>query len=164
MKKQYPGHAKRVMFGVWTFLRQFMYTKFIIVTDDDVDVRDWKEVIWALTTRVDPRARHADRREHADRLSRLRVARSPASARRWASTRPTSGRGKPTAIGAADRDERRGQGARRRDVEAARAVAEHAGERIGRARSVVGSAGAGLAGRSPRRPCATDRFEGIGGE
>ena len=53
MKKQYPGHAKRVMFGVWSFLRQFMYTKFIIVCDDDVDVRDWKEVIWALTTRVD---------------------------------------------------------------------------------------------------------------
>jgi 4-hydroxy-3-polyprenylbenzoate decarboxylase len=54
MKKQYPGHAKRVMFGVWSFLRQFMYTKFIIVTDDDVDVRDWKEVVWAMTTRVDP--------------------------------------------------------------------------------------------------------------
>jgi 4-hydroxy-3-polyprenylbenzoate decarboxylase len=54
MKKQYPGHAKRVMFGVWSYLRQFMYTKFIIVCDDDVNVRDWKEVIWALTTRVDP--------------------------------------------------------------------------------------------------------------
>ena len=54
MKKQYPGHAKRVMFGVWSFLRQFMYTKFILVTDEDVNVRDWKEVIWALTTRVDP--------------------------------------------------------------------------------------------------------------
>ncbi len=54
MKKQYPGHAKRVMFGVWSFLRQFMYTKFIVVTDDDIDVRDWKEVIWAITTRVDP--------------------------------------------------------------------------------------------------------------
>ena len=54
MRKQYPGHAKRVMFGIWSFLRQFMYTKFIIVVDDDVDVRDWKEVIWALTTRVDP--------------------------------------------------------------------------------------------------------------
>jgi 4-hydroxy-3-polyprenylbenzoate decarboxylase len=53
MKKQYPGHAKRVMFGIWSYLRQFMYTKFIIVCDDDVDVRDWKEVIWALTTRVD---------------------------------------------------------------------------------------------------------------
>jgi 4-hydroxy-3-polyprenylbenzoate decarboxylase len=55
IKKQYPGHAKRVMFGVWSFLRQFMYTKFIIVTDDDIDVRQWKEVVWALTTRVDPR-------------------------------------------------------------------------------------------------------------
>ncbi len=55
MKKQYPGHAKRVMFGIWSFLRQFMYTKFIIVTDDDINVRDWKEVMWALTTRVDPR-------------------------------------------------------------------------------------------------------------
>jgi 4-hydroxy-3-polyprenylbenzoate decarboxylase len=54
MKKQYAGHAKRVMFGVWSFLRQFMYTKFIIVTDDDIDIRDWKEVIWAMTTRVDP--------------------------------------------------------------------------------------------------------------
>jgi len=54
MKKQYAGHSKRVMFGIWSFLRQFMYTKFIIVTDDDVDIRDWKEVIWAITTRVDP--------------------------------------------------------------------------------------------------------------
>ena len=54
MKKQYPGHAKRVMFGIWSFLRQFMYTKFIVVTDDDVNVREWKEVIWALATRVDP--------------------------------------------------------------------------------------------------------------
>jgi 4-hydroxy-3-polyprenylbenzoate decarboxylase len=54
MKKQYPGHAKRVMMGVWSFLRQFMYTKFVIVVDDDVDVRDWKDVIWAITTRMDP--------------------------------------------------------------------------------------------------------------
>ncbi|PZN76105.1 MAG: 4-hydroxy-3-polyprenylbenzoate decarboxylase, partial [Candidatus Methylumidiphilus alinenensis] len=54
MKKQYPGHAKRVMFGVWSYLRQFMYTKFVIVTDDDVNVRDWKDVIWAITTRMDP--------------------------------------------------------------------------------------------------------------
>ena len=53
IKKQYPGHAKRVMFGIWSFLRQFMYTKFIIVVDDDVNIRDWKEVIWALTTRMD---------------------------------------------------------------------------------------------------------------
>ena len=54
IKKAYPGHAKRVMFGVWSFLRQFMYTKFIIVVDEDVNIRDWKEVIWAITTRVDP--------------------------------------------------------------------------------------------------------------
>ncbi|KKM69638.1 hypothetical protein LCGC14_1448820, partial [marine sediment metagenome] len=54
MKKQYPGHAKRVMMGVWSFLRQFMYTKFVIVVDEDVDVRDWKDVIWAITTRMDP--------------------------------------------------------------------------------------------------------------
>jgi 4-hydroxy-3-polyprenylbenzoate decarboxylase len=53
IKKQYPGHAKRVMFGIWSFLRQFMYTKTIIVVDDDVNIRDWKEVIWAMTTRVD---------------------------------------------------------------------------------------------------------------
>jgi 4-hydroxy-3-polyprenylbenzoate decarboxylase len=54
IKKAYPGHAKRVMFGLWSFLRQFMYTKFIIVTDDDVNIRDWKEVVWAITTRMDP--------------------------------------------------------------------------------------------------------------
>lgn len=54
MKKQYPGHAKRVMMGVWSFLRQFMYTKFVIVVDDDVDVRSWQDVIWAMTTRMDP--------------------------------------------------------------------------------------------------------------
>ncbi len=54
MRKQYPGHAKRVMLGVWSFLRQFMYTKFVIVTDEDVNVRDWKDVIWAMTTRMDP--------------------------------------------------------------------------------------------------------------
>lgn len=54
IKKQYPGHAKRVMMGVWSFLRQFMYTKFVIVTDDDINARDWKDVIWAMTTRMDP--------------------------------------------------------------------------------------------------------------
>ena len=54
MKKQYPGHAKRVMMGVWSFLRQFMYTKFVIVVDDDINTRDWKDVIWAMTTRMDP--------------------------------------------------------------------------------------------------------------
>ncbi len=54
MRKQYAGHAKRVMFGIWSVLRQFMYTKFIIVVDEDIDIRDWKEVIWAITTRMDP--------------------------------------------------------------------------------------------------------------
>ena len=54
IKKQYPGHAKRIMMGVWSFLRQFMYTKFVIITDDDIDVRAWKDVIWAMTTRMDP--------------------------------------------------------------------------------------------------------------
>jgi len=54
MKKQYPGHAKRVMMGTWSFLRQFMYTKFVVVVDDDVNPRDWKDVIWAMTTRMDP--------------------------------------------------------------------------------------------------------------
>ena len=54
IRKQYPGHAKRVMMGVWSFLRQFMYTKFVIVVDEDVDTRSWQDVIWAISTRVDP--------------------------------------------------------------------------------------------------------------
>ncbi len=54
IKKRYPGHARRIMFGVWSYLRQFTYTKFVIVTDDDVNVRDWKDVIWAMSTRMDP--------------------------------------------------------------------------------------------------------------
>jgi 4-hydroxy-3-polyprenylbenzoate decarboxylase len=54
IKKRYPGHARRIMFAVWSYLRQFTYTKFVIVTDDDINVRDWKEVIWAISTRVDP--------------------------------------------------------------------------------------------------------------
>ena len=54
MKKQYPGHAKRVMMGVWSFLRQFMYTKFVVVVDEDVNIRQWEDVIWAITTRMDP--------------------------------------------------------------------------------------------------------------
>lgn len=54
IKKAYPGHAKRLMFGLWSFLRQFMYTKFIVVVDEDVNIRDWKEVVWAITTRMDP--------------------------------------------------------------------------------------------------------------
>lgn len=54
IKKQYAGHAKRVMMGVWSFLRQFMYTKFVIVCDDDINARNWQDVIWAITTRMDP--------------------------------------------------------------------------------------------------------------
>ncbi|OUD15760.1 4-hydroxy-3-polyprenylbenzoate decarboxylase [Thioflexithrix psekupsensis] len=54
IKKRYPGHAKRIMLGIWSFLRQFMYTKFVIITDDDIDIRNWQDVIWAMTTRMDP--------------------------------------------------------------------------------------------------------------
>jgi 4-hydroxy-3-polyprenylbenzoate decarboxylase len=54
IRKQYLGHARRVMMGIWSYLRQFTYTKFVIVTDDDIDVRDWSQVIWAIATRVDP--------------------------------------------------------------------------------------------------------------
>lgn len=54
IRKQYPGHAKRIMLGIWSFLRQFMYTKFVIVTDDNIDIRNWQDVIWAMTTRMDP--------------------------------------------------------------------------------------------------------------
>jgi len=54
IRKQFPGHARRIMFGVWSFLRQFMYTKFVVVVDADIDVRSWPDVIWALSTRVDP--------------------------------------------------------------------------------------------------------------
>ncbi len=54
IRKQYPGHAKRVMFGIWSILRQFMYTKFLVIVDDDINTRDWKEVVWAMTTRMDP--------------------------------------------------------------------------------------------------------------
>ncbi len=54
IRKQYPGHAKRVMLGLWSFLRQFMYTKFVIVVDEDINIRHWPDVIWAITTRMDP--------------------------------------------------------------------------------------------------------------
>lgn len=54
MKKAYPGHAKRIMMGAWSFLRQFMYTKFLVIVDDDIDARDWKDVMWAVSTRMDP--------------------------------------------------------------------------------------------------------------
>ena len=54
IKKQYPGHAKRIMMGIWSFLRQFMYTKFVVVVDDDINTRQWEDVMWAITTRMDP--------------------------------------------------------------------------------------------------------------
>ncbi|HYZ39537.1 MAG TPA: UbiD family decarboxylase domain-containing protein, partial [Stellaceae bacterium] len=54
IRKAYPGHAKRVMMAIWSFLRQFIYTKFVIVVDDDIDARNWKEVMWAISTRMDP--------------------------------------------------------------------------------------------------------------
>jgi 4-hydroxy-3-polyprenylbenzoate decarboxylase len=54
IKKSYPGHARRIMMGVWSFLRQFVYTKFVIVVDDDINARDWKDVMWAISTRMDP--------------------------------------------------------------------------------------------------------------
>jgi len=54
IKKQYRGHAQRVMLGIWSYLRQFTYTKFVIVTDDDIDIRSWDEVVWAMSTRMDP--------------------------------------------------------------------------------------------------------------
>ena len=114
--RQYPGHAKRVMFGIWSFLRQFMYTKFIIVTDDDVDVRDWKEVIWALTTRVDP-ARDTHVVEHtpidyldfASPVAGLGCKMGIDATNKWPGE--TDAR-----LGHADRDGRRGEAARRRAV------------------------------------------------
>ncbi|MBV8939732.1 MAG: UbiD family decarboxylase, partial [Alphaproteobacteria bacterium] len=54
IRKAYPGHARRVMMGIWSYLRQFLYTKWIIVVDDDINVRDWKDVMWAVSTRMDP--------------------------------------------------------------------------------------------------------------
>ena len=54
MKKSYAGHAKRIMMGIWSYLRQFMYTKFVIIVDDDINCRDWKDVMWAVSTRMDP--------------------------------------------------------------------------------------------------------------
>ena len=95
IRKQYPGHAKRVMFGVWSFLRQFMYTKFIVVTDEDVDIRSWPDVIWAITTRMDP-VRDTVLVDSTP-IDSLDFA-SPVAgwAARSASTRPTSGAARPT--------------------------------------------------------------------
>ncbi len=74
MKKAYPGHAKRVMMAVWSYLRQFMYTKWVIVVDDDIDARDWKDVMWAVSTRIGPGPRRHHHRAHPDRLSGFRLA------------------------------------------------------------------------------------------
>ena len=112
MKKQYPGHAKRVMFGVWSYLRQFMYTKFIVVCDDDVDVRDWKEVIWALTTRVDPARDTTLVREHADRLPGFRQPGfGPGLEDGHRRDRQVAG-GDRAPLGPADRHGRRGEASR----------------------------------------------------
>ena len=90
MKKAYPGHAKRVMMAVWSYLRQFMYTKWVIVVDDDIDARDWKDVMWAVSTRMDP-ARDITRRSRTRRSTISTSPRpNPAWARRSASTPPTS--------------------------------------------------------------------------
>ena len=74
IKKAYPGHAKRVMLGVWSYLRQFMYTKFVIVADDDINARDWKDVVWAISTRVDPARDMTIPRKYPNRLSRFCLA------------------------------------------------------------------------------------------
>ena len=73
IRKQYPGHAKRVMMGMWSFLRQFIYTKFVIVVDEDIDIRNWEEVIWAISTRMDPGPGHRTDRKHPHRLPRFRL-------------------------------------------------------------------------------------------
>ena len=101
MKKAYAGHAKRVMMGVWSYLRQFMYTKWVIVVDDDIDARDWKDVMWAISTRMDPARDITVDREHARSTTWTSPRPRAAWAPRSASTPPTSGRRRPSANGAA---------------------------------------------------------------
>ena len=100
IKKAYPGHARRVMMGVWSHLRQFMYTKFIVVVEEEVDVRDWKEVVWAMTTRMDP-ARDTMLIEHTpiDYLDFASPVSGLGSKMGW--TPPTNGPAKPSVNGAA---------------------------------------------------------------
>ncbi len=116
LKKQYPGHAKRVMFGVWSFLRQFMYTKMIVVTDDDVNIRDWKDVIWAITTRVDP-ARDTLLVEHTP-IDYLDFASPVAGTRQQDGDRRDQqmARRIDADLGQTDRDGSGGEGAHRRAV------------------------------------------------
>jgi 3-polyprenyl-4-hydroxybenzoate decarboxylase len=100
MRKEYPGHAKRVMLGIWSFLRQFMYTKFIIVTDEDVDVRNWEDVIWAMTTRMDPRRDSSLSTIHP--LITWTLHRPlPDWAQKWAWMQPTNGKVRPIESGVA---------------------------------------------------------------
>ena len=97
MKKAYAGHAKRVMMGVWSYLRQFMYTKWVIVVDDDIDARNWKDVMWAVSTRMDP-ARDItvientpiDYLDFASPVSRPRLQDRPRRHRQVAPARPTA--------------------------------------------------------------------------
>jgi 4-hydroxy-3-polyprenylbenzoate decarboxylase len=90
MKKAYPGHAKRVMMGVWSYLRQFMYTKWVIVVDDDIDARDWKDVMWAISTAHGPGARH----HRSSRTRRSTISTSP---------RPRSGLGSKIGLDATNK-------------------------------------------------------------
>ena len=146
------------MFGVWSFLRQFMYTKFIIVTDDDVDIRDWKEVVWALTTRVDPARDTLLVEQHADRLPRLRVAGRGARQQDGHRRDQQVARRDAARVGPADRDGRGGQGARRRAVGIAGAVAmagARASTRRRRAEAVVRSGSTTRQAAPAARRCGT---------
>jgi hypothetical protein len=116
IRKQYPGHAKRVMFGIWSFLRQFMYTKFIIVVDDDIE---YPRLEGSDLGALHPRrrgARYADRRKHADRLPRFRQpGRRAGQQDGHRRDQQVAGRNQPR-VGNADRHGRRGEAARRRAV------------------------------------------------
>ena len=114
IRKAYPGHAKRVMFGVWSYLRQFMYTKWVIVVDDDIDARDWKDSSGPVSTRMDP-ARDIARREYSPSSStRLRNPGKRPSLHRSACA--ANGRPRPGEMGPQARHERGGRTPHRRDV------------------------------------------------
>ena len=103
MKKAYPGHAKRVMMAVWSYLRQFMYTKWVIVVDDDINARDWKDVMWAISTRMDPARDITRDREHADRLSRFCLAGKRAGLQDRAGRHQQAAARNPSRMGPQDR-------------------------------------------------------------
>ncbi len=127
IKKAYPGHAKRVMMGVWSYLRQFMYTKWVIVVDDDIDARDWKDVMWAISTRMDP-ARDITVVENTP-IDYLDFA-SPESGL-GSQDRPRRHQqvaaGNQTRLGPPDRDGPRGGGDRHGEVGQTRAALENFG-------------------------------------